>query len=302
MTAIICGSFAYDHILEYKGKFNEHLIESDLNSLSVSFLCEDMRQEFGGCAGNIIYNLNGINADAFAMGMLGKDSSRYVNWLESKNISTKFIGIRDDSFTAQAYITTDNDNNQITTFHPGAMKYSGDLLIPSDGSISLGMISPDGRDGMLSHTNQFIELGIPYVFDPGQGLPMFNKDELIFFTKHADWIIMNNYEYKMFYEKTKKPISEIVKEGKVFIVTNGSEGSEIYINGNSLKINTRKQDKVLDPTGCGDAYRAGLIYGIMNNMPWEKTGELSSDLGSNKVSFYGTQNHSFPKYIKDNLI
>ena len=178
MTTIVCGSFAYDNILKFEGKFEDHLIDSELNNVNVSFLCTDLRKEYGGCAGNIIYNLALIGADAIALGTLGNDAGPYIEWMKSNKIPTEYIKVIENSYTAQAYITTDNNANQITTFHPGAMQYSNQIIIPNDGSISLGLISPDGRDGMIMHTKQLIEMNVPYIFDPGQGMPMFNKEEL----------------------------------------------------------------------------------------------------------------------------
>lgn len=298
MTTIVCGSFAYDNILKFEGKFEDHLIDSELNNVNVSFLCTDLRKEYGGCAGNIIYNLALIGADAIALGTLGNDAGPYIEWMKSNKIRTEYIKVIENSYTAQAYITTDNNANQITTFHPGAMQYSNQIIIPNDGSISLGLISPDGRDGMIMHTKQLIEMNVPYIFDPGQGMPMFNKDELDFFSNHASWIVMNDYEFKMFSEITTLSISEIIKNNKILVVTNGEKGSTIFTKNETFKIPTPKINKPKDPTGCGDAYRAGIVYGIMNKMSIEKIGQLSSELGALKVQSYGTQNHSIDNTIK----
>ena len=298
MTTIVCGSFAYDNILNYDGKFSEHLIESELNNINISFLCSNMRKEFGGCAGNIIYNLASIGADAIALGTMGNDASPYLEWMSLNKVNTNYIKVLQDSYTAQAYITTDRSANQITTFHPGAMQYSHEVKIPNDGSISLGLISPDGRNGMIDHTKQLIEMGVPYVFDPGQGMPMFKKDELDFFAKNSSWIIMNDYEFKMFHEVTGFTPSDLIKNDKVLIITNGDKGSNIFKKNEKLNIPTPEVDDPKDPTGCGDAYRAGLVYGIMNEMTLDKMGELSSALGALKVKSYGTQNHIITNDIK----
>lgn len=298
MTTIVCGSFAYDNILKFEGKFEDHLIDSELNNVNVSFLCTDLRKEYGGCAGNIIYNLALIGADAIALGTLGNDAGPYIEWMKSNKIPTEYIKVIENSYTAQAYITTDNNANQITTFHPGAMQYSNQIIIPNDGSISLGLISPDGRDGMIMHTKQLIEMNVPYIFDPGQGMPMFNKEELDFFSNHASWIVMNDYEFKMFSEITTLSISEIIKNNKILVVTNGEKGSTIFTKNETFKIPTPKINEPKDPTGCGDAYRAGIVYGIMNKMSIEKIGQLSSELGALKVKSYGTQNHSIDNTIK----
>ena len=298
MKAVVCGSFAYDNILNFEGNFSDHLIESELNNINVSFLCPNMRREFGGCAGNIIYNLVSIGADAFALGTMGSDAGPYLDWMKNNEISTKYIKVINDSYTAQAYITTDSKANQITTFHPGAMQYANQIKIPLDDSVTLGLISPDGRDGMIEHTRQLIEMNVPYVFDPGQGMPMFNKEELEFFTTNASWVVMNDYEFKMYSEITSFTIQNIVQNGKVLVITNGEKGSNIFTDKENLSIQTPKVEFPKDPTGCGDAYRAGIIYGIMKSMSLEAIGELSSELGALKVKSFGTQNHKISDNIK----
>ncbi|MDG2171261.1 MAG: carbohydrate kinase family protein [Gammaproteobacteria bacterium] len=298
MKAVVCGSFAYDNILNFEGNFSDHLIESELNNINVSFLCPNMRREFGGCAGNIIYNLVSIGADAFALGTMGSDAGPYLDWMKNNKISTKYIKVINDSYTAQAYITTDSKANQITTFHPGAMQYANQIKIPLDESVTLGLISPDGRDGMIEHTKQLIEMNVPYVFDPGQGMPMFNKEELEFFTTNASWVVMNDYEFKMYSEITSFTIQNIVQNGKVLVITNGEKGSNIFTDKENLSIQTPKVESPKDPTGCGDAYRAGIIYGIMKSMSLEAIGELSSELGALKVKSFGTQNHKISDNIK----
>jgi adenosine kinase len=298
MKAVVCGSFAYDNILNFEGNFSDHLIESELNNINVSFLCPNMRREFGGCAGNIIFNLVSIGADAFALGTMGSDAGPYLDWMKNNEISTKYIKVINDSYTAQAYITTDSKANQITTFHPGAMQYANQIKIPLDESVTLGLISPDGRDGMIEHTKQLIEMNVPYVFDPGQGMPMFNKEELEFFTTNASWVVMNDYEFKMYSEITSFTIQNIVQNGKVLVITNGEKGSNIFTDKENLSIQTPKVESPKDPTGCGDAYRAGIIYGIMKSMSLEAIGELSSELGALKVKSFGTQNHKISDNIK----
>ena len=298
MKAVVCGSFAYDNILNFEGNFSDHLIESELNNINVSFLCPNMRREFGGCAGNIIFNLVSIGADAFALGTMGSDAGPYLDWMKNNKISTKYIKVINSSYTAQAYITTDSKANQITTFHPGAMQYANQIKIPLDESVTLGLISPDGRDGMIEHTKQLIEMNVPYVFDPGQGMPMFNKEELEFFTTNASWVVMNDYEFKMYSEITSFTIQNIVQNGKVLVITNGEKGSNIFTDKENLSIQTPKVESPKDPTGCGDAYRAGIIYGIMKSMSLEAIGELSSELGALKVKSFGTQNHKISDNIK----
>jgi len=298
MKAVVCGSFAYDNILNFEGNFEHHLIESELNNINVSFLCTNMRREFGGCAGNIIYNLSGIGADSIVIGTMGSDSGPYIEWMKKNKINTKYIKIIDNSYTAQAYITTDKEANQITTFHPGAMQYAHEVKIPTDESISLGLISPDGRDGMIQHAKQLIEMKVPYIFDPGQGMPMFNKNELDFFTENASWIVMNDYEFKMYSEITSLSTKDITNKNKILVITNGDQGSTILTGNEELNIPTPKVDNPKDPTGCGDAYRAGIVYGINKKMTLEQIGELSSELGALKVASFGTQNHTFNDKIK----
>ncbi len=301
MKAVVCGSFAYDNILHFKGKFCDHLIQSELNNINISFLCETIRREYGGCAGNIIYNLNIIGSESIVIGTLGSDAGLYLDWMKLNKINTKYIKIIKDAYTAQAYITTDENSNQITTFHPGAMQFSNEIKIPLDESISLGLISPDGRDGMIEHAKQLIEMKVPYIFDPGQGLPMFNKNELNFFNKNENWIIMNDYEFKLYCDITCLTVKDIAIKDKILIVTNGSKGSSIFTEKTHFNITAPKVENPKDPTGCGDAYRAGLVYGILEKMSLEKIGELSSALGALKVSCYGTQNHKINKEIKSLL-
>ena len=298
MKAVVCGSFAYDNILNYEGKFEDNLIESELNNINVCFFCPDMRREFGGCAGNIIYNLVAIGAEAVAIGAMGSDAGPYLDWMKKNKINTDHIKVITNKYTAQAYITTDKSSNQITTFHPGAMQHANEIKIPENDSITLGIISPDGRDGMIEHTQQLIDMKVPYVFDPGQGMPMFNKEELVFFTDNASWVVMNDYEFKMYNEMTGYTPADVIQNNKTLVITNGDQGSNIFTENKKLNITTPKVDNPKDPTGCGDAYRAGIMYGIMNNMPLERIGELSSELGALKVKSYGTQNHIIGKEIK----
>ena len=298
MKAVVCGSFAYDNILNYEGKFEDNLIESELNNINVCFFCPEMRREFGGCAGNIIYNLVAIGAEAVAIGAMGSDAGPYLDWMKKNKINTDHIKVITNKYTAQAYITTDKSSNQITTFHPGAMQHANEIKIPENDSITLGIISPDGRDGMIEHTQQLIDMKVPYVFDPGQGMPMFNKEELVFFTDNASWVVMNDYEFKMYNEMTGYTPADVIQNNKTLVITNGDQGSNIFTENKKLNITTPKVDNPKDPTGCGDAYRAGIMYGIMNNMPLERIGELSSELGALKVKSYGTQNHIIGKEIK----
>ena len=294
MSALICGSFAYDNIMVFQGHFKDHILPDSIHMLNVSFLVPQMRREFGGCAGNIAYNLKLLGGDGFPMGMVGGDFAPYAVWMDKNAVSRKYLNECADEFTAQAYITTDLDDNQITAFHPGAMNESHTKKIPKDDGISIGIISPDGRQGMLEHAEQFADANIPFLFDPGQGLPMFDGDDCKKFIEQADYIVVNDYEAKMLQEKTGLSPVEMAQRAKAMIITRGGEGSIIYTpDTRRIDIPVVKTADLVDPTGCGDAFRAGLIYGLMNDMDWETTGRIASLMGSIKISHAGTQNHSF---------
>jgi len=294
MSVLICGSMAYDHIMVFQDQFKNHILPDKVHILNVSFLVPEMRREFGGCAGNIAYNLNLLDTSlALPMATVGKDFESYAYWMDSHNINRKYIKVIEDAYTAQAFITTDLDDNQITAFHPGAMNHSQENNISDVSSCSLGIVSPDGRDGMLKHAQQFTEKNIPFIFDPGQGLPMFNGEELIQFIEQANWVTVNDYEWQMMKEKTGLSKKEITEKVEALIVTRGGEGSHIYTKGGLIEIPIVEPESISDPTGCGDAYRAGLLYGLVNNMDIEIAGKIASLMGSIKISCHGTQNHTF---------
>ena len=294
MSVLICGSMAYDHIMVFQDQFKNHILPDKVHILNVSFLVPEMRREFGGCAGNIAYNLNLLDTSlALPMATVGKDFESYAYWMDSHNINRKYIKVIEDAYTAQAFITTDLDDNQITAFHPGAMNYSQENNISDVSSCSLGIVSPDGRDGMLKHAQQFTEKNIPFIFDPGQGLPMFNGEELIQFIEQANWVTVNDYEWQMMKEKTGLSKKEITEKVEALIVTRGGEGSHIYTKEGLIEVPIVEPESISDPTGCGDAYRAGLLYGLVNNMDIEIAGKIASLMGSIKISCHGTQNHTF---------
>ena len=294
MSVLICGSMAYDHIMVFQDQFKNHILPDKVHILNVSFLVPEMRREFGGCAGNIAYNLNLLDTSlALPMATVGKDFESYAYWMDSHNINRKYIKVIEDAYTAQAFITTDLDDNQITAFHPGAMNHSQENNISDVSSCSLGIVSPDGRDGMLKHAQQFTEKNIPFIFDPGQGLPMFNGEELIQFIEQANWVTVNDYEWQMMKEKTGLSKKEITEKVEALIVTRGGEGSHIYTKEGLIEVPIVEPESISDPTGCGDAYRAGLLYGIVNNMDIEIAGKIASLMGSIKISCHGTQNHTF---------
>jgi len=293
MSALICGSMAYDTIMVFKGQFKEHILPDKIHMLNVSFLVPDMRRNFGGCAGNIAYNLNMLGGQGAPMATVGHDFAPYKEWLKQQGIELKYLLPVANEFTAQAFITTDLDDNQITAFHPGAMMQAHMQKVPTDGSVTLGLISPDGRDGMLQHAAQFAAAKIPFIFDPGQGLPMFNGEELLNFVDQATWVTVNEYEGQLLSERTGLSHEQLAQRVEALIVTHGAQGSVIHTQGRTLTIPTAKPAAVSDPTGCGDAYRAGLIYGLMNKLGWEVTGRIASLIGAIKIESHGPQNHRF---------
>ena len=295
MSALICGSFAYDTIMVFHDQFKNHILPDKVHILNVSFLVPDMRREFGGCAGNIAFNLKLLGGDPLPMGTVGTDFSPYGQWMEMHKIRRDHVKQVDGTYTAQAFITTDRDDNQITAFHPGAMNHAHLNNVRDVKGVKIGIVSPDGRDGMLQHATQFAESGIPFIFDPGQGLPMFNGEELMDFIEKATWVALNDYEAQLVQERTGKAPHELAEHVDALIITRGGEGSVIYTKEKRLEIPTAKTVDVNDPTGCGDAYRAGLLYGLMNDMDWETTGRIAALMGAIKIEKHGTQNHSFTR-------
>ena len=295
MSALICGSFAFDTIMVFHDQFKNHILPDKVHILNVSFLVPDMRREFGGCAGNIAYNLKLLGGDPLPMGTVGTDFDTYAQWMDMHKIPRTHVKEVEGTYTAQAFITTDRDDNQITAFHPGAMNHAHLNNVRDVKGISLGIVSPDGRDGMLQHATQFAETGVPFIFDPGQGLPMFGGEELMDFIDKATWVALNDYEAQLVQERTGKTPHELAEHVEALIVTRGGEGSIIYTKEKRYEIPTAKTEDVNDPTGCGDAYRAGLLYGLMNDMDWETTGRIAALMGAIKIEKHGTQNHSFTR-------
>ncbi len=292
MSLLICGSIAYDSIMVFPGRFSDHILPQQVHILNVAFLVPELRREFGGCAGNIAYNVKLLGGQAWPMATVGDDSQPYLDRLDRLQISQRFLRRIEGRFTAQAFITTDADNNQITAFHPGAMSDSHQNQIPNDGSIKLGIVAPDGRDGMLQHAAQFAEYGIPFVFDPGQGLPMFSGEELRWFIDRASYVAVNDYEGKMLSDRTQLSLAELSRKVRALIVTHGAAGSQIHLNGEVVQIPVAPARNPVDPTGCGDAYRAGLLVGIAQEMDWATIGKLAATMGSIKIECSGGQNHT----------
>jgi adenosine kinase len=295
MHILICGSIAYDTIMVFQGRFKDHILPEKLHILNVAFLVPDMRREFGGCAGNIAYNLNMLGGTAQIMATVGDDHQPYTYRLDKLQLSQRHVRHVPDTFTAQAFITTDLDDNQITAFHPGAMNYSQQNHVADAGDITLGIVAPDGRDGMLQHAREFHAAGIPFIFDPGQGLPMFNGEELLDFVRMAEYLAVNDYEAQMLQEKTGQSLAALAKLTQGLVVTLGAKGSLIYAGGAQIEVPCARAEQVVDPTGCGDAYRAGLLYGLAHGMDWDLTGRLASLLGALKIAHRGGQNHHFTR-------
>ncbi|MGC2462704.1 MAG: carbohydrate kinase family protein [Steroidobacteraceae bacterium] len=291
MTALICGSMAYDTVMVFEGRFRDHILPDRLHVLNVSFLAPSMRRNFGGCAGNIAYNLQLLGGDGLIMATVGHDFAPYAEWLERSGLPLTHVLIVADQFTAQAYITTDLENNQITAFHPGAMNYSHLNRITDSSGVKLGIVSPDGRQGMLEHAEQFAAAGVPFVFDPGQGLPMFGEVELRDFVERAAWVAVNDYEASLLSARTGWSLAEIATRVQALIVTRGAEGSWIYADGRRREIPVAKAARIADPTGCGDAYRAGLLFGLARGLDWDTTGRVAALLAAIKIEHHGTQQH-----------
>ena len=293
MAALICGSLAYDIIMVFNDRFKNHILPDKVHMLNVSFLVPSMRREFGGCAGNVAYNLRLLGGEGYPLGTVGDDFAPYAQWLDDKGVSRQYLKVIAGSFTAQAYITSDLDDNQITAFHPGAMAFSAQATVPRNAGITVGTVSPDSREGMLAHANQFAEAGIPFIFDPGQAMPLFSAEDLICLIEQADWIAANDYECELLQERTGLSAQQLAERVSALIVTRGAKGSIIYTNQRCLEIPSAQVAQVVDPTGCGDAYRAGLLYGLMQGMDWETTGRIASLAGAIKIEKHGTQNHAF---------
>lgn len=291
--ALICGSVAFDTIMVFQDRFKNHILPDKIHLLNVSFLVPQLRREYGGCAGNIAYNLRLLGDAGLPMATVGRDFAQYADWMKQTGVPMDHIKVIDSEHTAQGYVTTDLDDNQIWAFHPGAMQQSHLNTVADARDIAIGIVAPDGRQGMIDHAAQFAAAGIPFIFDPGQGLPMFGGDDLRAFIKQARWVAVNDYEWQVVQERTKLSAADIAGQVEALIVTRGAEGSVIYTKGREFAIPTAKPAAVVDPTGCGDAYRAGLLHGLLHGLDWETTGRIASLLGAIKIESRGTQNHRF---------
>ena len=293
MKTLVTGSMAFDTIMVFEDQFKNHILPDQTHILNVCFLVPSMNRVMGGCAGNIAYTLKLLGGNPQIMATVGEDFTPYSNWLEKNELSMDTIKVVPDTFTAQAFITTDADNNQIIAFHPGAMNFAHQNKISDVKGVELGIVGPDGRDAMIEHSEQFAKLNIPFVFDPGQGLPMFSGDDLMTFLDQATYAIVNDYESEMLIEKTGLSLSEVAAKVDALIVTRGGKGSEIYTNGEQINIASAPISEAVDPTGCGDSYRAGVLFGLSQGYDWKTCGQLGSLCGAIKIEQSGTQQHSF---------
>ena len=294
-TTVICGSLAYDNIMLFRGRFGEHILPDKVHILNVAFDVPELKREYGGCAGNIAYNLALLGDRPLMLASAGSDFAPYRQRIDQQGMVTELISELPEQMTAQAYIITDLDDNQITAFHPGAMDHAHRRRVPGDTGATLGLISPDGRQAMLDHARQMHQAEMPFIFDPGQGMPKFNGDELREFVRMASWVAVNSYEAEMLMRKTGWNEQRICRETRALIVTEGAEGARIFQADKCETIPSAKASKVTDPTGCGDAFRAGLAYGIVRGWNWRDTGRLAALLGAIKVGSAGTQNHHFDR-------
>jgi len=292
MSILVCGSLAFDTIMVFGDRFRNHILPEQIHILNVAFLVPDMRREFGGCAGNIAYNLALLGADARIMATVGDDAGTYLERLESLGLSRAHVRRVEGSFTAQAFITTDLDDNQITAFHPGAMSFSHRNKVADAEGIRLGIVAPDGREGMLGHCSQFAQAGIPFVFDPGQGLPMFSGEELLDCVRLATYCTVNDYEGRMLCDRTGLSLEQIAEQVEGLVVTRGAEGSDLYCGGERISVPCVEAEALVDPTGCGDAYRGGLLYGIASGMSLLRSARLAAVMGAIKIACRGGQNHA----------
>ena len=293
MSALICGSVAYDNIMVFEDSFKNHILPDKIHMLNVAFLVPKLRREFGGCATNIAYNLKLLGEEPLPMATVGQDYEPYRKRLKTLGIKQAYVRELKGTFTAQAFITTDLSSNQIIAFHPGAMNFSEKNKVSDAKGVTIGMVSPDGRTGMIKHAEQFKRKRIPFVFDPGQGLPMFGGDDLRKFVEEATWVTVNDYEWELLKDRTGWTEKDITDRVDALIVTLGGRGSKVYTKEKTYTIPAVPPKSIEDPTGCGDAYRAGLLYGLLNRLDWETTGRIASLMGSIKIEHQGPQNHKF---------
>ena len=291
MRILVCGSIAYDNIMVFRGRFKDHILADQIHILNVAFLVPELRREYGGCAGNIAYNLKLLGGDPLVMATVGEDATPYLERLDALGLARERVRVIPGTFTAQAFITTDLDDNQITAFHPGAMTHSHVNRIDGALDVGLAIVAPDGREGMVAHVNELASARIPFMFDPGQQLPMFSGPELLAMIDAATYVAVNDYEGRLLAEKTGRPLAELARMVAALIETKGAAGSTIHAGGQRHEIPSVAATEIVDPTGCGDAYRAGVLYGIAAGFDWPKAGRLASLMGALKIAARGGQNH-----------
>ncbi len=291
MSILVCGSIAYDTIMVFRDQFKNHILPEQIHILNVAFLVPDLRREFGGCAGNIAYSLKLLGEDPLIMATVGHDFDLYERRLDQLGLSRRHVKRLADQFTAQAFITTDIDDNQITAFHPGAMSNSHENRIAETSGVRLAIVSPDGRQGMIEHARDLARAGIPYILDPGQGLPMFSGPDLLGMLEGARALTVNDYEARMVEQKTGLAVADLARRVEAVVVTRGAEGCEIHAGGERIAVPAVRPEGLVDPTGCGDAFRAGLLHGLAQGWDWLRSGRLASLMGSIKIAHRGGQNH-----------
>ena len=292
MSILVTGSIAFDTIMVFPDRFRNHLLPEQLHILNVCFLTPQIRREYGGTAGNIAYNLKLLGEDPLVMATVGEDAAPYIARFDTLAIRTRLLRRVPGTFTAQAFITTDLDDNQITAFHPGAMEHSHENHVDRALAARLAIVAPAGKLGMLQHARECAQAGVPFIFDPGQGLPMFSPEEIREFLRLADYVAVNDYEGKLLEEKAGRKLESLAREVKALVCTLGGKGSLILAGGERHEIPIVAAEQISDPTGCGDAYRAGLLYGIAHGWDWPSTGRLGAVMGAIKIAQRGAQNHS----------
>ncbi len=293
MKALISASMAYDTIAVFEDQFQNHILPDQTHILNVAFFVPNMSRHNGGCAGNIAYTLQLLGGTGLIMATVGEDFGPYARYLEEKGLSAEHIKVVPDTFTAQAFIITDSDNNQITAFHPGAMNFAHQNKVSDASGIELGIVGPDGREAMIEHAAQFAEQKIPFIFDPGQGLPMFDGEDCLRFLEQATYAVVNDYESQLLLDKTGLSLEQLAEKVEVLVVTRGGKGSEVYVNNEKIEVPCAPISAAVDPTGCGDAYRGGLMYGLLKGLDWKTCAQMASLCGAIKIEHSGTQNHSF---------
>jgi adenosine kinase len=294
MPILVCGSLAFDTIMSFEARFADQILPDQLHILNVSFLVPSLRRDFGGCAGNIAYGLRQLGTDVAPLAALGNDGADYLAHMRAIGVDTRHVSLLDQAYTAQAMIMTDRDNNQITAFHPGAMSFAHETPVPQRADISLAIIAPDGRDAMIQHATQLAAAGVPFIFDPGQGLPMFNGEELLKFVEQASWVAVNDYEARMLCERTGLSLAELSQRVRGLVVTLAEQGCDIWEDGVATRVAGVKAEAVVDPTGCGDAFRAALLHGLAQGWPLTRCAELGNRMGALKIAARGPQNYRLP--------